>query len=206
MKIMTHHVRPGTVAYDLGANYGMHTLLLARLAGPSGQIFAFEPDPEVLEALNGQITLNEFHSVRTFPLAVSDRVGTATFDRGDSLAVGHLVDSQSSAAGSKFEVQTTTLDEFVLKEGNPPPAFIKIDIEGAESAALRGAAELIRLHRPVLMVELHNPTEDRACGLLLKQFRYSAVRTENGDPVRNMESGWPDPQGMHGTILAIPNA
>src|SRR5215469_9229339 len=45
MQAMLHYVKAGTIAYDLGANYGMHTLLLAKLVGPSGRVYAFEPNP-----------------------------------------------------------------------------------------------------------------------------------------------------------------
>lgn len=52
---------------------------------------------------------------------------------------------------------TPTLDKFVLQDGNPQPSFVKIDFEGAESAALRSGFEVIAQHRPIFMIELHNP-------------------------------------------------
>jgi len=206
MKLMAQHVRPGSVAYDLGANYGMHTLLLARLVGPAGRVYAFEPNPEVLSALEEHVALNHFTAVTTVQRAVSDGVGKAVFDRAHHRGAGHLVSSTTVISGLTFDVETTTLDKFVFTDGNAPPNFVKIDIEGAESATLRGGLQVLARYRPVLLVELHNPTEDRAVGHILKNLGYRATRVDSGEPVENMESGWPDLSGMWGTVLALPSA
>lgn len=203
MKWMVRYVQPGSVAYDLGANYGMHTLLLARLVGPGGRVYAFEPNPEIRRALEEQLSLNCLTMVQTLPNAVCDQVGTALFDSGGS-ATGHLVTSTTGASGTTYQVDTITLDQFVLQDGNVPPTFIKIDIEGAESAALRGGSEMIARYRPVLLIELHTPTEDRAVGAFLKRMNYRVLRVENGEVVKNTESGWPDRSGMWGSVVALP--
>jgi hypothetical protein len=56
------------------------------------------------------------------------------------------------------------------------------------------------------MIELHNPEEDRAVGTILKSFGYTAVRIESGKVVENMESGWPQTNGMWGTVIALPSS
>ena len=205
MDLMVRYVKPGSTAYDLGANYGMHTLLLAKLAGPNGKVYAFEPNPEIEAALQEQLALNGLKSVETVGMAVSDSRGTARFDRAHHRGAGHLVTETTSVSGTLFDVTTTTLDQFVLEEGHTPPGFIKIDIEGAESAALRGGARVIAKYRPVLLIELHNPTEDRAVGGFLKSLGYNAFRVESGEAVENMESGWPDRSGMWGSVIAVPS-
>lgn len=204
MDVMVRYVKPGSIAYDLGANYGMHTLLMARLVGPSGRVYAFEPNPEIVSSLNEQLTLNDLRMVDTIPLAVSDQIGTACFDRGQHRGAGHLVSATAAISETILHVQTTTLDKFVLEDGNVPPGFVKIDIEGGESAALRGCLRVIAQFRPIFIIELHNPTEDRAVGTILRSFGYTAFRVESGQPVENMASGWPDCKGMWGTILALP--
>jgi FkbM family methyltransferase len=204
MAWMMRYVKPGTVVYDLGANYGMHTLLLGKLVGPAGRVYAFEPNPKIRAALEEHISLNHLAGVEAVPHAVCDRVGTADFDDAGS-ATGHLVSGTNRASATTYQVTTTTLDQFVLKDNHAPPDFIKIDIEGAESAALRGGRETIARYRPVLLIELHNPTEDRAVGVFLKVLGYSAVRVEDGKVVENMESGWPDRSGMWGSVIALPS-
>jgi len=205
MRLMAHHVKSGSVAYDLGANYGMHTLYLARLVGPAGRVYAFEPNPEVFSALEEHVALNSFTAVTTVRKAISEDVGAAIFDRAHHRGAGHLVSSATVISGLTFDVETTTLDKFVFTDGNAPPEFIKVDIEGAESAALRGGLQVLARYRPILLVELHNPTEDRAVGHILKNLRYRATRVDNGEPVENMESGWPDLSGMWGSVLALPH-
>jgi FkbM family methyltransferase len=205
MELMAQYVKPGSVAYDLGANYGMHTLFLAKLVGISGRVYAFEPNPEIFSALNEQLSLNDFHVVNTVLTAVADEVGTACFDRAQHRGAGHLVPATAVSSGTTFHVRTTTLDKFVFQDHNAPPDFVKVDIEGAESAALRGGLGVIAQHRPIFMIELHSPMEDRAVGTILKSFGYTAIRVQNGQAVENMESGWPDSNGMWGTVIAHPS-
>jgi FkbM family methyltransferase len=204
--LMVQYVRPGDTAYDLGANYGMHTLLLAKLVGPTGRVYAFEPNPEILCALEEHVTLNRLTAVTTVQRAVSDEVGMAVFDRAHHRGAGHLVSATTILSGPTFDVETTTLDEFVFSGGNAPPDFMKVDIEGAESAALRGGHQVLERYRPILLIELHNPAEDRAVGRILKDLGYGATRVESGEPVENMESGWPDRRGMWGSVLAVPTS
>jgi len=206
MRVISKYIKPGSTAYDLGANYGMYTLLLARLVGPSGRVYAFEPDTEVLSNLNEQLFLNWLRMVKTIPLAVSDKSGLALFDRSRSRATGHLLPERVAGSQSVFQVRTTTLDTFVFEDGNSPPTFVKIDIEGSESAALRGATRVISQYRPTFIIELHNPSEDRAVGVILKRFGYLTFQVESGRLIKNMESGWPDRSGMWGTVLALPSS
>lgn len=205
-KLMVQYVKPGGIAYDLGANYGMHTLLLAKLVGPTGRVYAFEPNPEVLSALDEALELNHFTTATTVQRAISDEVGKAVFDRADHRGAGHLVTAATVPSGLTFDVETTTLDQFVFTDGNAPPDFIKVDIEGAESVALRGGLQVLARYRPILLIELHNPAEDRAVGRILKNLGYRATRVESGDFVQDMESGWPDPCGMWGSVLALPSS
>jgi FkbM family methyltransferase len=200
--IMRQRVQPGSTVYDLGANYGMHTLLFARLVGLSGRVYAFEPHPEVFAALQEQLTLNGLQTVVPICQAVSESTGLGFFDQTDRRSNGHLTVSTSSA----LRVQTTTLDEFVYRHQAKPPDFIKIDIEGSAGAALRGALRLLREHRPTVVVELHDPFEDTAVGTLLASLEYMAFRvTGNGlQRVQEMQSGWPTLTGMWGTVLALP--
>lgn len=204
VRLMVKHVTLNSVAYDLGANYGMHTLLLARLVGPMGLVYAFEPEPEIFSALNDQLALNHFDMVHTFQRAVAAEVGSAFFDRAHHRGAGHLVSETDGRVATSFQVQTTTLDKFVFQEGHAPPSFVKIDIEGAESAALRGSLGVIAQYRPIFLIELHNPREDRSVGAILKSFGYVAVQVETGRLVRDMEKGWPDSDGIWGTVLAHP--
>jgi FkbM family methyltransferase len=200
-RLMTSQIRRGSTVYDLGANYGMHTLLFGRLVGPSGRVYAFEPHPEIFSCLKDQLNLNAFGMVVPVCEAVCERTGFAFFDEAHARSVGHLTDSVLGA----LKVKTTTLDDFVFRGHASPPDFIKIDIEGAEGSALRGAQRTLQHYRPRMVIELHNPIEDRAVGAILADLNYSAFRIHDGSRVADIRSGWPDLAGMWGTVLAIPD-
>jgi FkbM family methyltransferase len=199
---MARLIAPGSTVYDLGANYGMHTLLFARVVGSSGRVYAFEPHPDVFSCLKEQLDLNDFRTVVPVCEAVCESSGTASFEETDRRSSGHLIDS----AKGGLKVQTTTLDDFVFERRAAPPDFIKIDIEGAESRALRGALNTLRQYQPTLVIELHSPAEDRAVGDILASLHYRAFRVHDGSRVQDMRSGWPDLNGMWGTVLAVPEA
>lgn len=195
-------VRPGAVAYDLGANFGMYSLLLARLVGPSGIVFSFEPVPGNIEELTANVKLNHFDNVFVIPKAAAAASGTMSFEPSLSTASGHLVSNGNS--GLVLTVKTTCIDDFVLHEGHDRPDFIKMDVEGSEGDVLAGAREVIRRYQPVMMIELHNPQADLAVGKFLNEFGYVATHLPTSREVENITSGWPDPQGLWGRILATP--
>lgn len=198
-RIFEQRIRPGSTIYDLGANYGMHTLLFSKLVGPSGRVYAFEPNPEIFAALKEQLRLNGMTTVIPVCKAVSSDRGEAWFDAAHHGGAGHL-----SIGSGTFKVETTSLDDFVFRDRERPPDFLKIDIEGAESSALRGAANVIKRYRPDMVIELHNPTEDRSVGAILKEHRYSAYRVQDGSKVQDLDSGWPNPNGISGIVYCSP--
>src|SRR2546427_2989135 len=99
---MTGLISPGSTVYDVGANYGMHTLLFARLVGPSGRVYAFEPHPGVFSCLKEQLDLNGFRTVVPVCKAVCEESGTGFFDETEQRSTGHLTDP----ARGQLRVQT----------------------------------------------------------------------------------------------------
>jgi FkbM family methyltransferase len=149
-------VQAGMVVFDVGAHVGLFTVLLARWVGPSGRIFAFEPTPGTHSALIDHLALNQVADrVCVSPLAVSDQEGIAFFytmancpENTLSTTHGRLPEPQ------KHPVRVTTLDIFCASQSLFPD-IIKIDIEGFELHALRGAREILIRHRPIVVVEMH---------------------------------------------------
>ena len=77
---MVRHLALGSVAYDVGANIGIHTLLLSRLVGQTGQVYAFEPIPALYNRLRENVRLNpSLVAARPIQLALGDQSGTAAF-------------------------------------------------------------------------------------------------------------------------------
>ena len=194
-------VRPGMVVYDVGANYGMHSILLSRLVGAKGRVFAFEPDPDVVRALRDAIALNGQQNVQLVERALGDSTGRAHFARGENAAIGAL-QPQASAG---FEVSVVRLDDFVFAEQNAAPQLLKLDVEGAEASVLEHGRRVLLETRPILLIELHTPEQDVRVGRALQQANYRALRTETGAPVTRLDEGWPNPDGVWGQIVALPN-
>jgi FkbM family methyltransferase len=203
-RLMVRHVAPGSVAYDIGANIGIHTLLLSRLVGRTGQVYAFEPVPTLYDRLCENVRLNPgLPAARPVQLAMGDRSGTAAFYTGHHAGAGHLAAS-GPETGNRIVVPTSQLDEFVYRDHHAPPGFVKIDVEGAEGSVLDGAEHVLTNARPILMVDLHTPAQDVAVGKSLSHAGYVAYRTEDGCQVRHIEQGWPNPEGLSGQVIAFP--
>lgn len=155
-RFLRETVRPGDTVIEVGANVGVFTVLLARWVGPEGRVFAFEPSPISRVALEDHLLLNRVASrVVVMPAAVSDEPGTSMFYERGSSGENTLSRTHSRIPEAKaVEVQVTTLDAF-CKACGIVPALIKIDIEGFELHALRGAQSVLRECRPTLLMEVH---------------------------------------------------
>jgi FkbM family methyltransferase len=144
------HVRPGDVVYDIGANVGFFALLGARLATPTGHVYAFEPMDANVRSLRRNLELNDVRHADIVQAAVSDSQGRLRMSRGYNQATGHLAE----VGDDLLEVTTTTVDAFVAA-GHRRPSVVKIDVEGAEDRVLEGMRATLSDHRPVVLCELH---------------------------------------------------
>jgi FkbM family methyltransferase len=152
-RLLRRIVRPGWTVVDVGANIGYYTLLFARLVGPSGCVYSFEPQASTYADLSRNISLNEPGNVRIFRLALSDSVGDAPLaDTGERPHATHIA---SVGEASSERVPLITLDSFLAAESAPGLDLIKVDIEGYEMRFLLGAAETLARFRPIVQLELN---------------------------------------------------
>jgi FkbM family methyltransferase len=151
-------VRTGDVVLEAGANVGAYTMLFAQWAGPRGRVFAFEPDPTAFAGLQQHIALNAVADrVTPVPAAVADgRDATLRLALGESSGISRLVQPGEAFATRTSEVRAVSIDQFCA-EHRLIPQVIKIDVEGAELAALRGARATVVAAGPglQLFVEMH---------------------------------------------------
>ncbi len=168
------HVGQGATVLDVGAHVGYYTLLSATLAGSAGRVVAFEPNPANAAFLRRHVEMNGFCTVRVDQAAVSDRAGTARFEFGSGSGTGHL------AEDGPVMVRTVTVDD-VCGEHGLVPAAIKIDVEGAEAAVLRGAAETLGRARPVVFLSTHGAGVHHTCLGLLRDAGYRLFPILGGD-------------------------
>ncbi len=160
-------LRPGDTALDVGANVGAYAVVFGIWVGTAGQVFAFEPAAGARAGLEEHIALNGLRDhVHVVPAAVADRAGAAAFVSEGAQGTNHLAWNDAAAgAASTVEVPTTTIDAFCA-ERRLRPKLIKIDVEGAELAVLRGARATIAAMPAdgAVFVELH-PNAWAAMGL-----------------------------------------
>jgi FkbM family methyltransferase len=146
-------VGPGDRCVDVGANVGVHTVRLARLAGRDGEVIAVEPNPEVMARARRNVTLNSLANVRFVNAAASDRPGELRLycpDRSDTNRARASVLQHPYLTGDEITVPVVTVDELCA---GSRVALIKIDVEGHEDAVVRGAARVIERDRPAVVFE-----------------------------------------------------
>lgn len=208
-KAMAALISKGDTVYDIGANSGIHGMLMSKLVGEKGLVINFEPLPENFKELEENFRINDIKNYKTIQAAVSDSDGMARFRVGGHRKQGAIVNGNQDLVQT-IEVRTIKLDTF-LQQGNPRPRFIKMDIEGAELAALKGFARTIDEAQPIMIIELHEKRLDGEIGKFLIDHGYSIYRYDPPSGrkltfvhVTDVTRLHPDPNGIWGTILCLP--
>ena len=143
-------LRPGMSAVDVGASFGVYALAMARAVGARGRVWAFEPSPEPAEHLERSLALNGCGHVVLRREAVSDAPGRVAFRLEANSELGGIAEKPG---GMTATVDAVTLDQaFAGIAGEID--FLKIDVEGHEARALRGAAGLLDGRSPLVMFEI----------------------------------------------------
>jgi FkbM family methyltransferase len=179
-------LRPGHTFYDVGANAGFFTLVASRLVGPRGRCIAFDPLPENHESVVEQIGLNGLSNCHSVPYAVGAcEMQAAVCFEHPGASTAHL----GTPTGGERHVETRVITLDTARHQYGPPHVIKLDIEGAEAAALRGATRLLHQVRPTWLIELHGPECERDVKQLLRAADYAFFRLD-GSPL-GCRSDWP---------------
>ena len=176
----------GAVIFDVGANIGYVSLLLAKAAGKTGRIFAFEALPSNVEQLRRNLALNGMEAqVTVVASAVTQASGPVRFQVHASGGMGKADGSagRDDQYQSEVTVPGISLDEFVYGQGNPPPQVVKMDIEGGEVMALPGMRRVLAEARPLMLVELHGPESSRVAWETLIAAGYKIFWMRPGYPV-----------------------
>jgi FkbM family methyltransferase len=143
--------------FDVGANIGQYALLSASRVGQAGRVHAFEPTPETCAELRRNIKLNGFGNVTVNEAAVSDSVGEASIFYREADNPGGNTIFDASFGCPSAQISTLTLDSYVLERGISKVDLIKMDIEGAEVVAFKGARQLLSAKNAPLLVLEVNP-------------------------------------------------
>jgi hypothetical protein len=150
---MLANLHSDDVLYDVGANVGMVALHAAKKC----RTIAFEPDPSFRSRLEANMALNPGGRLTVEPVAVSDHDDTVELFTngagGNSPSLAH-----HEGVEGRVSVTARSLDSLLAEGSLPKPTVIKMDIEGAEILALRGATKLLQgPDRPrALFIEVHD--------------------------------------------------
>jgi len=147
--------RPGATVLDIGANVGAHTFLFAKLAGPSGRVFAFEPTDYAFAKLKRNLALNDLPQIVAYKLALSDRAlepQSVNF-RSSWLTGGGRKDGPSTVS---FE----TLDAWSRDHDVDRIDLVKLDVDGNEFPIVKGGLNTIAASKPVMLCEAVGPHFD----------------------------------------------
>ena len=155
LRRMLDALRAGDVVYDIGANIGLVSLALA-LNGAEKKpvVHAFEPEPNNAYALRANLAANAVRSVEVHELALGDRKGTVTLYLDRHVGAGSHSLIPLAGLCAKAEVELARAEDVAREFG--APRMVKIDVEGAEFAVLRGMEGLLREHVVrELFLEIH---------------------------------------------------
>jgi FkbM family methyltransferase len=156
---------PGSRFVDGGANIGFFTCRAARLVGPTGRVDAFEPDPLNRRRLEQNIERNgQVGPIRVHAEALSDEPARLTFHRPVAGRSRNHGESgrfpRSDVPTEPFPVEAARLDAAI----RDVPDLVKLDLEGSELLALRGATGWLAAERPPAWIIEHNPGASASAG------------------------------------------
>jgi FkbM family methyltransferase len=193
----------GMVVIDGGANLGIYTVVASKLVGENGKVLSFEPGAIPFQELQANVALNNATNVSTFQAALSDHSGSARLYQSPAgLVAAHLAfHGDSDAAADEYEeVPVRTLDEVLNSEGIDKVDMLKLDVEGVEELALRGARSLFSRSKPLVICEMWVKESGQRVGpwRFLSDLGYRFYEIDPDGELR------PSDSPRHGNNVALP--
>lgn len=152
----------GDVFIDIGANVGYFSVIVSRIVGENGKVYALEAIPKLCGLLSESIAINDIKNINVLNNAVYSENKKILFHRMKNSAFSYI--SRDNTSDGTIEVNAVTLDSLIDKVGKVD--VIKIDVEGAEMNVLLGGKNLISRYKPKIIMEVANWS--------LQRFNYSS--------------------------------
>ena len=159
-------VRKGDTVIDVGANIGIHTVIMAKCVGETGHVYAFEPSPNNVKLLKGTMNLNGFQNVSIIDKAVSDKPDKKLFYFSNGISAHSL--SDFGYGKGTIEVDVESLDHF-FENLNKKINFLKIDAEGYDFRVVKGMENILKRYNLKLLIEFF-PERLKKAGDSPKEF------------------------------------
>lgn len=167
---LSAYLKPGMTVIDAGTNFGLYAALAARLVGPSGRVYGFEPSAREHDRALRNMELNGFDNVQIFQAALSDADGSAELHVCSNYyaafnSIAQVLPVVANNVVRTEHVPTFTVDSFTEQQAVRHVDVMKIDVEGAESAVLRGGARVFgAADGPIILCELCDLNQDEPVG------------------------------------------
>lgn len=183
-KFLFDSCKKGDTILDFGAHIGLFAAIASEAVGSNGKIYAFEPSPSTNQLLQKTVKINNASGIiKTFQQAVGGSVGKTTFfvSEGQADNANSLVNYKEDRPFHGIEIDVTTIDTFVKEQQLTKVDFIKIDVEGAEYDAMKGAVETFKKFRPKAILAIHpEPIKAKGDSLaaiyeLVQELNYTAL-------------------------------
>lgn len=155
------------VVIDCGANVGFFSFYAAKKIGTSGEVYSFEPISDVSDILIKSRKSANIKNIMLAPFAVGSQVGKITFN----FSKDNIGGSSQDSVGTSIEVSQTSIDSYIFQNNIKCINFVKMDIEGMEPEALRGAEQAIKKWKPKLAIcTYHDPKHPELLEKIIKDF------------------------------------
>lgn len=189
-RIARGSIKEGDTVIDIGANIGYYTLLFAKWVGPTGKVYAFEPEPTNFQLLEKNVKANNYKNITIFQKAVSDKNDKLSF----------YISDESSAANQLFKPQKFSqiidVDSVKLDECLPIDEkinFIKLDIQGAEGTAIKGMNSILKNNSNTVIMQEWWPDAIKKYGMdsdehlkILEKLGYSFYEIDGQNDKTNL--------------------
>ena len=156
IRFMLEHLRPGDTALDIGANKGTYSYWMSKLCGRAGQVFAFEPQPNLAAYLNEAKSAFGLSQLTVVNAGLSSTAGTCSLFKPDGNPLGGASLEAMDGTGTRIDVRTITLDDYLADSPTRPVRFIKCDVEGHELETFLGGKQILEEDRPTMVFECQN--------------------------------------------------
>jgi len=156
LRFLWSFLQPGMTFLDVGAYHGLYSLLAAKKLGRDGRVIAFEPSPRERERMRLHLRHNRIESVAIEPYALTTGEGVASLNVivDGFTTMNSLRPPQINHPTKQIKVDTTSLDTYLARKQIDRVDLMKIDTEGGEVDAFRGADRLLSRVRPLIICEV----------------------------------------------------
>jgi len=149
-----HILKSGMKFIDIGANYGMYTLMAAKYVGNEGRVWAFEPAKPTMAYLTKSLVENNFHNVELIEAGISDKSGNACITENINAELNMILEASEDAISGGETIELLSMDDSMKRFKWENIDFIKIDAEGFEDKVIDGGGAFFDKNSPLVMYEI----------------------------------------------------